>query len=107
MKNAIIAFFVSKLGGILTPIIAGVVAIGVTKIACLSPQLAGAVDQNAVTGWIVLAIIAGINFVTNKQSTDGIKKIQALVNTTQDGVVGPVTYTEVRKAVAVAPVALP
>ena len=100
MKNAIVAFFVSKLGSILTPIIAGIVGIAVTKIACLSPQLASAVDQNAVTAWLVLAVIAGINYATNKQSTDGIKSIQAMVNTKQDGVIGPVTYTEVKKAIA-------
>ena len=101
MKNQIIAFFVSKLGSILTPIIAGLVAVAVTKIACLSPALANSVDQAQVTAWIVLAVISAINYFTNKQSTEGIKSIQALVNTEQDGVIGPVTYTEVRKAVAV------
>jgi hypothetical protein len=33
--------------------------------------------------------------------TDGIKRIQALVNTDQDGIPGPVTYTEVRRAIPV------
>ena len=105
--NSIKAFFVSKLGSILTPIIAGVVAVAVTKLAALDQNLASAIDQNAVTGWIVLAVISIINYATNKQSSDGIKSIQALVNTPQDGVAGPVTYTEVKKAIAVAPVTLP
>jgi hypothetical protein len=31
----------------------------------------------------------------------GVKQIQALVNTDEDGVAGPLTYTEVRRAIAV------
>ena len=81
--------------------------IGVSKVAAFNPDLAAMIDQQSVTAWVVAGILAWINYATNKQSTDGIKKIQALVNTTQDGVIGPVTYTEVRKAIAVAPVTLP
>ena len=105
--NSIKAFFISRIGSVLTPIIAGLVGITVAKIAAFSPALASSVDQTEVTAWVVLAIISGINYLTNKQSADGIKSIQALVKTTQDGVIGPVTYTEVRKAIAVAPVTLP
>ena len=103
MKNAIVAFFVSKLGSILTPIIAGVVGIGVAKIAAFSPALASGVNQAEVTAWVVLEVISAINYMTNKHSSDGIKSIQALVDAPQDGVVGPITYHEVRKAIAVAP----
>jgi H+/Cl- antiporter ClcA len=103
MKNAIISFFVSRLGSILTPIIAGIVGVGVVKIAATFPDIANAIDQKAVVSFIVLAIIGLINYLTNAQSTDGIKSIQALVNTKQDGVLGPGTYTEVRKAIAVTP----
>ena len=103
MKNAVIKFFVSRLGSILTPVIAGVVGIAVVKIASFSPEIANAIDQQAVTGFVVLSVIALINYLTNAQASDGIKSIQALVNTKQDGVLGPVTYTEVRKAIAVTP----
>lgn len=100
MKNAVISFFVSRLGGILTPVIAGVVGIVVAKVAALSPDLANSVDQVAVTAFVVGLIVSFVNYKTNSVQTDGIKKIQALVNTTVDGVPGPVTYTEVRRAIA-------
>ena len=45
------------------------------------------------------AILAACNYATNAVQTDGIKKIQAQVNTNQDGIPGPVTYTEVRRAI--------
>ena len=51
-------------------------------------------------GFIIAAILAGVNYATNAAQTPGIKRIQALVNTDQDGIPGPVTYTEVRKAIA-------
>jgi len=54
-----------------------------------------------VTGFVVSFILASVNYVTNKVQTDGIKSIQALVNTSQDGIIGPITYTEVRKATEV------
>jgi hypothetical protein len=42
-----------------------------------------------------------VNYFTNKVNVSGIKKIQALVNTDVDGVAGPLTYTEVRRAVTI------
>lgn len=101
MKNAIISFFVSRLGGILTPIIAGVVGIGVAKLAALDPKLANSVDQVAVTAFVVGIIMSLVNYRTNTVQTDGVKQIQALVNTPQDGIPGPITYTEVRRAIAI------
>ena len=101
MKNALIKFFVSRLGSILTPIIAGVVGLLVAKVATLDPNLAGSIDQVSVTSFVVAAILSAVNYITNAQATDGIKNIQAIVGAEQDGVAGPITYHEVRKAVAV------
>jgi hypothetical protein len=53
-------------------------------------------------GFIVAAILTAVNYATNSVQTSGIKKIQALVNTDQDGIPGPITYTEVRRAIPVA-----
>ena len=101
MKNAVLKFLVSKLGGILTPIIAGLIGGAIGKLATFDSSLANNVDQVAVTGFVVSFILASVNYFTNKVQTDGIKSIQALVNTSQDGIIGPITYTEVRKATEV------
>ena len=101
MKDKILAFLVSKIGGVITPIIAMGVAAVVTKLAMIDSQLAESVDQASLTGFVVALIISIINYVTNDANVSGVKKIQALVNTDVDGVAGPVTYTEVRRAVAV------
>jgi uncharacterized membrane protein YeaQ/YmgE (transglycosylase-associated protein family) len=101
IKYTLLRFLVSKSGGILTPIIAGLVATLVAKVAAFDANLAGQIDQAAIVGFIVAAILAVVNYATNAAQTPGIKKIQALVNTDQDGIPGPVTYTEVRKAIAV------
>jgi lysozyme family protein len=45
--------------------------------------------------------MSAVNYATNAAQTDNIKHIQAIVNVPQDGVFGPVTYTEVRKAIPV------
>jgi len=101
LKNAVLKFLVSKLGGILTPIIAGLIGGAIGKLATFDSSLASNVDQVAVTGFVVSFILAAVNYLTNKVQTDGIKSIQALVNTSQDGIIGPITYTEVRKATEV------
>jgi cytochrome c biogenesis protein CcdA len=102
MKNFLMKFFVSKVGSILTPIIATVVGAIVAKLAAYDSHLASQVDQIAVTGFVVAGILTVVNYLTNSVQTDGVKKIQALVNTPQDGVPGPVTYTEVRRALPIA-----
>lgn len=101
IKLSVLRFLVSKAGGILTPIIAGIVATLVAKVAAFDANLASQIDQTAIVGFIVAAILAAVNYATNAAQTPGIKRIQALVNTDQDGIPGPVTYTEVRKAIAV------
>jgi hypothetical protein len=50
---------------------------------------------------VVAFIISIVNYLTNAINVKGVKKIQALVNTDVDGVAGPVTYTEVRRAIEV------
>ena len=99
MKDKLLAFLVSKSGGILTPLIAAAIAAGVSKLAMVDPKLAESVDQVSLTGFIVAFILSLVNYITNEVNVRGIKKIQALVNTDVDGVAGPVTYTEVRRAV--------
>ena len=98
MKNTLLKFLVSRAGGIIAPIVATAVGAVVAKLAAYDQNLASQVDQVAVTGFVVGGIMALVNYFTNAVQTDGIKKIQALVNTPQDGIPGPVTYTEVRKA---------
>lgn len=101
MKNKILAFLVSKSGGFLTPIIAAFVASLVARLAMVDPILAETVDQTSLTGFIVAFIISIVNYLTNEVQSKGIKQIQALVKTDVDGVAGPVTYTEVRRAIAI------
>lgn len=101
MKDKILAFLVSKSGGIITPIIAMAIAAVVSKLAMVDPKLAESIDQTSLTGFIVALILSLVNFFTNEMQVKGVKKIQALVNTDVDGVAGPVTYTEVRRAIEV------
>jgi len=102
IKLSLMRFLVSKSGSLLTPIIAGFVATLVAKVAAFDASLAGQLDQTAIVGFIVAAILTAVNYATNFVQTSGIKKIQALVNTDQDGIPGPITYTEVRRAIPVA-----
>jgi hypothetical protein len=101
MKDKILAFLVSKLGGVITPLIAMVVASIVSRLAMVDPKLAESVDQVSLTGFIVALLISIVNYVTNEVNVRGVKKIQALVHTDEDGVAGPITYTEVRRAIAI------
>jgi len=99
MKDKILAFLVSKAGGVITPLIAAGVAALVSKLATIDPKLAESVDQVSLTGFVVAFIVSIVNYLTNEAQVKGVKKIQALVNTDVDGVAGPLTYTEVRRAV--------
>lgn len=98
-KLTLLRFLVSRAGGFLTPIVAGLVGALVGKLAGFDPHLADNVDQVAVTGFAVALILSLVNYFTNAVQTDGVKKIQALVNTDEDGIPGPITYTEVRRAI--------
>ena len=51
MKDKILAFLVSKLGGVITPLIAMGIAAVVSKLAMVDPKLAESVDQTSF-GWI-------------------------------------------------------
>jgi hypothetical protein len=101
MKDKFLAFLVSKLGGVITPIIAIAIAAVVSKLAMVDPKLAESIDQTSLTGFIVALILSLVNYFTNEVNVRGVKRIQALVNTDVDGVAGPVTYTEVRRAIQV------
>jgi hypothetical protein len=101
MKDKVLAFLVSKMGGVITPLIAMVVATVVSRLAMIDPKLAESVDQVSLTGFLVALLVSIVNYVTNEINAKGVKKIQALVNTDVDGVAGPITYTEVRRAIEV------
>jgi hypothetical protein len=101
MKDKLLAFLVSKAGGVLTPLIAMAVAAIVSRLAMVDPKLAESVDQVSLTGFIVALLISIVNYITNEVNVRGVKKIQALVNTDEDGVAGPITFTEVRRAIEV------
>lgn len=101
MKDKFLAFLVSKLGGVITPFIAMAIAAVVSKLAMIDPKLAESVDQVSLTGFVVALLLSIVNYVTNEVNVKGVKKIQALVNTDVDGVAGPITYTEVRRAIEV------
>ena len=101
MKDKILAFLVSKMGGVITPLIAMAVAAIVSRLAMVDPKLAESVDQVSLTGFIVALLISIVNYITNEVNVRGVKKIQALVHTDEDGVAGPITYTEVRRAIAI------
>lgn len=101
MKDKILAFLVSKLGGIITPVIAMVIATVVSRLAMVDPKLAESIDQTSLVGFIVALILSLVNYFTNEINVRGVKKIQALVHTDEDGVAGPITYTEVRRAIEV------
>lgn len=100
MNNLLLRFLVSRAGGILTPLIAALVGAAAAKLSTFDPELARQVSPEAVTGFVVAAILSIVNYATNRVQTDGVKRIQALVNTDQDGIPGPVTYVEVRRATA-------
>ena len=100
LRLTILRFLVSNTGGLMAPIIAWAVALTVSKVAAFDSGLAGQIDQRAIVGFIMAAILAVVNYATNAAQTSGIKQIQALVNTDQDGIPGPITYTEVRRAIA-------
>lgn len=101
MKYKLLRFLVSKAGGILTPFIAMAVAAAVAKLASVDAKLATEVDQTSVVGFFVALLVSLVNYWTNAAQTEGVKQIQALVNTDQDGIPGPITYVEVRKAIPV------
>jgi hypothetical protein len=101
MKDKLLAFLVSKLGGVITPLIAMAVAAIISRLAMIDPTLAESVDQVSLTGFVVALLISMVNYFTNGVNVKGVKKIQALVHTDVDGVAGPVTYTEVRRAIAI------
>jgi len=86
MKDKILAFLVSKAGGVITPLIAAGVAALVSKLAMIDPKLAESVDQVSLTGFVVAFIVSIVNYLTNEAQVKGVKKIQALVNTDVDGV---------------------
>jgi uncharacterized membrane protein YeaQ/YmgE (transglycosylase-associated protein family) len=97
MKNAILKFLVSRAGGILTPIVAGLVGAGVAKLAALDPSLAGMVDQTAIVGFCIAGIMSALNAWTNRVQTDGVKQIQFDVGAKVDGIPGPNTQAKVQR----------
>ena len=101
IKKYVTKFLVSRIGSIATPIIATAVAALVARVAAFDPALSGVIDEAAIVGFTVTALVSAANYFTNTQQIDTVKQIQAVVNVPQDGWFGPRTYTEVRRAIAV------
>jgi hypothetical protein len=101
IKKLATKFLVSRIGSIATPVIAGGVATIVVRLSEFDPSLAGRLDQEAVVGFIIAALVSVANYFTNTALTKDVKKIQAVVNVPEDGWFGPVTFTEVRRAIPV------
>ena len=101
IKKLATKFLVSRIGSIATPIVAGVVAAAIARVATFDTALAGQINEEAIVGFIIAALVSAANIFTNATLTKDVKKIQAVVNVPQDGWFGPVTYTEVRKAIPV------
>lgn len=101
IKRYVTKFLVSRIGSIATPIIATAVAALVARVAAFDPALSGGIDEAAIVGFTVTALVSAANYFTNTQQIDTVKQIQAVVNVPQDGWFGPRTFTEVRRAIAV------
>jgi hypothetical protein len=101
IKRLFTKFLVSRIGSIATPIVAGVVAAAIARVATFDTALAGQINEEAIVGFIIAALVSAANYYTNTVLTTDVKKIQAIVNVPQDGWFGPVTYTEVRRAIPV------
>jgi hypothetical protein len=108
MKKRIIQFLVSKSGGIITPMIAALVAWCVAKMAVTFPELASTVNQAEITAFVWGLLLAAVNLWTNKIQTDGTKSIQRLIddstafpNVSVDGWVGPTMKEVVGDAISI------
>ena len=101
IKKLLTKLLVSRIGAIATPIVAAAVAVIIARVAAFDTALAGQINEEAVVGFIIAALVSAANYFTNEKLTTDVKKIQAVVNVEQDGWFGPVTYTEVRKAIPV------
>jgi len=109
MKRWFMKFAVSKAGIIAIPVLTALIAGGVTRLAALSPELAGQVDPAEVAGWVWGVVLALILQSVNKVQGDGVVKIQHAMDmtpvvqaVTEDRYAGPRLYAEVRRAIAVA-----
>lgn len=96
MKAWFIRILASRLGSLLTPVIATGVGAVVARLATYDPNLASSIDQVAVTGFVVALLMSLVNIATNAASREEIKSIRAVANGTNDD--GTISYTEVRPA---------
>lgn len=95
MKNTLLKFLVSRAGSILTPLVAAAVGAAVAKLAQFDPDLAAQVSPAAVTAFVASAILAAVNYATNKSQGNEIKRIDAMMETDAEG---KVNWREVRRA---------
>jgi lysozyme family protein len=106
--NPFIQALIRPLGGILTPVITALVVWLVAQIAIVDTDLAAKIDTAAVAGWVVAAVLALVNFVTNKQQGEAAAVVQSLVDKAVpqsvkiDGVIGENTISAVRQVVSTA-----
>jgi uncharacterized membrane protein YeaQ/YmgE (transglycosylase-associated protein family) len=108
MKKRILQFLISKSGGVITPIIAGIVASLVAKLAVTFPEVAATVNQAEVTAFVWGLLLAAVNLWTNEVQTAGGKALQTMIDespafppATKDGWVGPNNQAVLAKAIAI------
>jgi hypothetical protein len=70
IKKYVTKFLVSRIGSIATPIIATAVAALVARVAAFDPALSGSIDEAAIVGFIVTALVSAANYFTNTQQID-------------------------------------
>ena len=111
VRDRIIQFLVSKIGGAIVPVIAFAVGACVAKLTAFSPDLAALVDQKAVVAFVWGVLMIAVNYATTHWLTRDAKAVQqALVKTGAaldvDGWIGDQTVKaieaqgiEVRKAI--------
>ena len=80
IRKKLIQFLVSKLGGVLATAITAGIAIAVAKASSYVPAIEGMIDQQQVAAVVWAALLAGINFATNKWLTDDAKDVQKALN---------------------------
>lgn len=98
----------SKAANWLTPLLATLIGVAVSKLAAAAPWLdLTAVDAAAIAGAVVAIIVGTINAYTNKNLTQGTATVQALVNKVLpdakinvDGIAGPNTVSKVAGVVS-------
>ena len=80
IPNPILKLLVKPVGNLLLGVVGAIVAAGVSRLAALNADLAGMVDEGAVTAFVWGAIMWGVNGWINAQLTEGPRNLQEQLN---------------------------